>query len=165
MLPFVFARILLGIGFVCVLAACQPEKNAKQTNTAAENHPSQMASAVLNVAQGQDILHRSQPAAADITASDEASAAFQTEPMMGQKPASSESVRHVMPADLPSLPLSCQSYFARARSCFQKQNQGEALLAMLQQQQMDLAYDYPDDMACERLYRSFDGVAQNLACE
>lgn len=157
--PFTLCACLL------TLMACSSEKNeektaASQVAASANNH---IASAVLNVEQGEDILQSSKQAMLDINASDIAAAsqaqlnpadlAIETEPQTASSL-----------ADLPPLPASCQHYFRRAQSCYQTQAQAEGLINMLQQQQADLAAENPDEAACKSLALSFDAVAINLGC-
>lgn len=165
-----FTRETFWIALVSVLAlsACGAESKSanRAAPTASDTHTNHIASAVLNVAQSEDILHSSKQAMHNITASDIAAA---SQAMMDT--ATPLIVHHdaiqaaSLPADVPPLPERCQHYFARAQSCFQKQHHADGLINMLQQQQMDLAQDSPDAIACDRLYRSFDDVAHHLACE
>lgn len=157
--PFTLCTCLLA------LTACSQEKNnekiaASQIAASANNH---IASAVLNVEQGEDILHSSKQAMLDISASDIAAAsqaqfnpaalAIETEPQTASSL-----------AELPPLPASCQQYFQRAQTCYQTQAQAEGLINMLQQQQIELAAENPDEAACKSLAISFDAVAINLGC-
>ncbi|XXQ69202.1 hypothetical protein ACKLNO_04890 [Neisseriaceae bacterium B1] len=153
----------------CLLAltACSPEKNEEKTaaSQAAASSSNHIASAVLNVEQGEDILQSSKQAMLDINASDIAAAQFQPEPMLVETLNSSDVQAASLPSDLLPLPERCQAYFQRAQSCYQTQAQADGLISMLQQQQAELAAENPDEAVCQNLARSFDAVAMNLGCQ
>lgn len=136
---------------VFTLIACQPEhqESASTPNTAAQN----IASAILNTPQQNNILHTKNEAVFPIDASD--IALIESASVVSVNPKAS---------DTNNLPETCHQYYQRAKYCFSKQNQADALIQLLQEQETELQKEQPNEATCQALNHSFDDLAQHLQC-
>ncbi|MDO4433302.1 MAG: hypothetical protein Q4B82_01830 [Alysiella sp.] len=149
-----------------LLSACGGDKSQSNNPNPSNASNVAIASAVLNVAQGQDILQSSKQAMHNINASDIAAVQQQASmPILSLPHNSTSAIQAASDTELPKLPESCERYYQRVTTCFTQQNDAAALLAMTQEQRTELAHDQPDEATCQTLNSSFDRVAYHLACE